>query len=46
MHTGRCGNNCRQKCHRRGGKKETKIQGFILVIIGASGVVTKGLENS
>jgi len=29
-----------------GRKKETKIQGFILVIIGAMGVVTKGLKNN
>jgi hypothetical protein len=30
MHTDRCGNTCRQKCHAKGSrKKKTNIQKFI-----------------
>jgi len=28
MHTDRCGNTCRQKCHAKGSGKEVKIQEF------------------
>ena len=29
MHTDRCGNTCRQKCHAKGSRKEAKIQEFM-----------------
>ena len=29
MRTDRCGNSCGQKCHAKGSRKETKIQGFM-----------------
>jgi hypothetical protein len=29
MHTDRCGNTSRQKCHTKGSRKETKIQEFM-----------------
>jgi len=29
MHTDRCGNTCRQKCHAKGNRKEAKIQVFM-----------------
>ena len=29
MHTGRCGNTCRQKCCAKGSGKEVKIQEFL-----------------
>jgi hypothetical protein len=29
IHTDRCGNTCRQKCHTKGSREETKIQEFV-----------------
>jgi hypothetical protein len=29
MHTERCGNTSKQKCHAKGSRKETKIQEFM-----------------
>jgi len=51
MHTDRCGNTRRQKCSAKGSGKEVKIQEYvkckiILVVTGATGIVTEGLRKN
>jgi hypothetical protein len=53
MYSDRCGNNCRQKCHANGSRRENIMQQFMLnikgiiipVITGATGIVTEGLKK-
>jgi hypothetical protein len=60
MHTDKCGNTSREKCHAKRSRKENKYKSLCIemqrmwntkfmiipLIIGATGIVTKGLKKN